>query len=131
MFQNFSEAKENKERCSKLSRNKEEQTNDIPKLFRSKEEQTKVFQSFSGAKRNKPNYSNTFQDQSGTKPIVPKISRSNWNKPKYSKRDQSGTKRTLHKLDPNGIPDLECDHKSNLHTWREHRHGVMSNLQGL
>jgi len=113
VFQKFSEAKANKERCSKLFRNKEEQTYGIPKLFRSKEEQTEVFQSFSGAKRNNSNYSNTFQDQSGTKPIVPKISRSNRNKQKYSKIEQSGTKRTLHKLDPNGIPDLDCDHKSN------------------
>ena len=48
MFQNFSEAKENKQRRSKLFRNKEEQTIGIPKLFRSKEEQTEVFQSFSG-----------------------------------------------------------------------------------
>jgi len=55
VFQNCSGAKGNKQRCSKLFRNEEEQTDGIPELFMSEEEQPEVFRSNSGAKRNKPN----------------------------------------------------------------------------
>jgi len=75
-----------------------------------------VFQSFSQAKRSKQRLSKAIQEQRGTNKIISSpfraeveqtksfqnFSRSTLNKTKKSKKDQSGTKRTLPRLDPNG-----------------------------
>ena len=93
MFQNCSGTKRSKQRCSKL--------------YRNEEEEQMVFQIFSGTKRNKHRYYKAIQKQRGTNQIIPilfrtkveqtnlfqNFSRSNWNKPKKSKKEKCGTKR--------------------------------------
>jgi len=97
-----------------------------------------VFKSFPGAKKNRQR----FPKLSGArrnKPIIPILFRTKVeqiipiqsfkNLVEQTKVVQKGLKwnrRTLHKLDPNGFPDLDCDRQNDLHPGSVHRHGVLS-----